>query len=139
MGIRRNVTLAFFVNTQKIPSDSAAYMCHHIDDAFDLDILRSVLVALVSGLTNEQGDKFRDSRVIGKEDNAHIANVHYITSTGVFMSALERVNRLLQLSHEAQEKTVFADTRLGVINTPYLRQFLSMIPNPSRLWEIPEG
>ena len=54
------------------------------------------------------------------------------------MSALDRINYLIELCHEAQQSTIFAE-QLGVDNIPYLDYFLSMLLNPVRLWEIPEG
>jgi len=112
-------------------------MCGHIEDAIDLDILRSVLIVLVSALTENEGP-LRRSGPISPEENAIVANVHYNTCNAGFLSALDRTNILLELSLEAQEMTLFSD-RIGVDNIPYLRLFLSKIPNPARVWEVPDG
>ena len=92
---------------------------------------------MVSGLT-ENEEPLRNSGPISPEENAMVANVHYNTCNGGFLSALDRTNILLELSLNAQEMPLLSD-QIGVDNIPYLRHFLSKIPNPARVWEVPEG
>lgn len=115
-------------------------MCDHIEDAVDLRNLRLILMFLVSSIDNDENDDIKGrSQSIAEHDNRNVANVHYRMHKGGTLSALERINCLIHLSSEAQDNTIFFGDVVGVNDVPYFRDFLSMIPNPSRVWEVPEG
>jgi hypothetical protein len=94
----------------------------------DLKILRAILIYFVWGIQATS------------HDNPNIATVHYQLRGGGYLSALERISCLVWLSFMAQAKTPnkFVN-EAGFDNNPYFRNFLSMLPNPSRVGEIPES
>jgi hypothetical protein len=131
-----HITKGIQVDTQdQIPQDSSANYCDHLEDAIDLWNLRLVLKFLVS----ESKDDGRHFRLLEEQDNPNIAYANYRIQGGKVLSALERINRLIQVCHQAQDDVIFYGDIVGVNDVPYFRDFLSMIPNPSRVWEIPEG
>src|SRR5579859_7994149 len=101
-------------------------MCGAVDDALTLSILRSVLIFLVSRKleTNIASD------ALSERDNINVANVHYRMYEGGMLSALERINCLIELSWEAQHNTLLFNDSVGIDNVPYFLDFISMIPNP---------
>lgn len=94
---------------------------------------------LVSGIDDDKDRIKGHSQPIAERDNPNVANLNYRMHEGGMLSALERINCLIQLSREAQDNVILFGDTVGVMNVPYFRDFLSMIPNPARIWEVPEG
>lgn len=115
-------------------------MCDHIEDAVDLLYLRLILMFLVSSKDDYENDNVKGRfQLIEEHDNPNVANVHYRMHKGGTLTALERINCLIQHSRDAQDNTILFGDVVGVNDVPYFRNFLSMIPNPSRVWEVPAG